>query len=102
MFPGAITSDTDLVPELSAREITDQPGQPGQSDDDALEHALMRVLPTLSGAFSFVLCDQKRIIGVRDPHGFRPLCLGRLDGGWVLASEKPALDVLVAPPVPHL
>jgi amidophosphoribosyltransferase len=60
------------------------------------------VLPTLSGAFSFVLCDQKRIIGVRDPHGFRPLCLGRLDGGWVLASETPALDVVGAPLVREL
>ena len=102
MLPGTVTSDSDLVAELLAREITGQPGQPGEADDDALEHALMRVLPTLSGAFSFVLCDQKRIIGVRDPHGFRPLCLGRLDGGWVLASETPALDVVGAPLVREL
>jgi amidophosphoribosyltransferase len=43
-----------------------------------------------------VLADNERIIGVRDPNGFRPLCLGRLDGGWVLASESPALDVIGA------
>ena len=53
-------------------------------------------------AFSFVLLDADRIIGVRDPNGFRPLCLGRLDAtndfeqGWVLASESPALDVIGA------
>jgi amidophosphoribosyltransferase len=47
----------------------------------------------LQGAFSLVLLDRQRIIGVRDPHGFRPLCLGRLDSGWVLASETPALDI---------
>ncbi|MHB1855121.1 MAG: amidophosphoribosyltransferase, partial [Acidimicrobiales bacterium] len=47
-------------------------------------------------AFSFVLMDTARLIGVRDPHGFRPLCLGRLDAGWVLASESPALDVIGA------
>src|SRR3954471_709185 len=37
--------------------------------------------------------DHERLIGVRDPNGFRPLCLGRLDTGWVLASETPALDI---------
>ena len=43
-----------------------------------------------------VLVDNERIVGVRDPNGFRPLCLGRLEGGWVLASESPALDVIGA------
>jgi len=67
-----------------------------------LERSLMRVLPKVEGAFSFVLMDADRIIGVRDPNGFRPLCLGRLDAteefeqGWVLASESPALDVIGA------
>jgi amidophosphoribosyltransferase len=54
------------------------------------------VLPRLQGAFSLVICDDEQIIGVRDPNGFRPLCLGRLDGGWVLASESPALDIVGA------
>ena len=93
MLPGTVTSDSDLVAELLAREIARQPAEP---DVRSLEYALQRVLPTLMGAFTFVLCDQQRIIGVRDPHGFRPLCLGRLDGGWVLASETPALDVVGA------
>ena len=62
----------------------------------------MKVLPSVEGAFSFVLLDADRLIGVRDPNGFRPLCLGRLDAtdefekGWVLASESPALDVIGA------
>jgi amidophosphoribosyltransferase len=99
MLPGTVTSDSDLVAELLANEIA---LHPGEADADTLEHALLRVLPTLSGAFSFVLCDQRRIIGVRDPHGFRPLCLGKLDGGWVLASETPALDVVGAPLVREL
>jgi amidophosphoribosyltransferase len=50
----------------------------------------------LEGAFSFVLMDQSCVIGLRDPQGFRPLCLGRLDGGWVMASETPALDIVGA------
>ena len=67
-----------------------------------LEEALFTVLPSVEGAFSFVLMDADRLIGVRDPNGFRPLCLGRLDAtddhemGWVLASESPALDVIGA------
>jgi amidophosphoribosyltransferase len=40
--------------------------------------------------------DEGHVIGVRDPNGFRPLCLGKLDNGWVLASESPALDVVGA------
>ena len=65
-------------------------------DGRALERALVEVLPTLEGAFSFVLMDEGHVIGVRDPNGFRPLCLGKLDNGWVLASETPALDVVGA------
>jgi len=57
---------------------------------------LVKVLPKLEGAFSFVLMDEANIIGVRDPNGFRPLCLGKLENGWVLASETPALDIIGA------
>ena len=69
--------------------------------DDALATALRQVLPTLEGAFSFVVLDATHVIGVRDPSGFRPLCLGRLGSasspdGWVLASETPALDIVGA------
>jgi amidophosphoribosyltransferase len=94
MLPGTITSDSDLVAELIERQLpatTDQ-----SSDGRSLERALEKVLPELEGAFSFVLMDEGRIIGVRDPNGFRPLCLGRLESGWVLASESPALDVIGA------
>ena len=80
MLPGTVTSDTDLMAELLT----------------TFELALAEVLPRLKGAFSLVFADRERIIGVRDPNGFRPLCLGRLDGGWVLASESPALDVIGA------
>src|SRR5205814_4574817 len=67
-----------------------------RSDGRDLEHALVATLPRLQGAFSFVLADEGHLIGVRDPNGFRPLCLGKLDSGWVLASETPALDVIGA------
>jgi amidophosphoribosyltransferase len=92
---GTVTSDSDVVAELvSARIVAD--GEGSLSDGRDLERALMKVLPTLQGAFSFVLMDDAHLIGVRDPNGFRPLCLGRLPGGWVLASETPALDIVGA------
>jgi amidophosphoribosyltransferase len=88
MLPGILSSDSDLLAELLSREI-----QQGAPD---LEAALAAVLPRLEGAFSLVLLDDRRLFGVRDPKGFRPLCLGRLEGGWVLASETPALDIVGA------
>ncbi|MCP5028201.1 MAG: amidophosphoribosyltransferase [Actinomycetia bacterium] len=94
MLDGTVTSDTDLVAELLAADITAQLDD--RSDGRELERALVTLLPRLEGAFSFVLMDEAHVIGVRDPNGFRPLCLGKLDNGWVLASESPALDVVGA------
>ena len=94
MLPGTVGSDTDLVAELLAAELAALPED--RSDERALEVALEHVLPRLQGAFSLVVMDEGRVIGVRDPNGFRPLCLGRLGDGWVLASESPALDLVGA------
>lgn len=86
------TTDSDLMAEGVARAIDDE-----RSDSRGLEVALMEVAPTWKGAFSLVLMDQGRIVGLRDPNGFRPLCLGSLGrGGWVLASETAALDLVGA------
>jgi amidophosphoribosyltransferase len=94
MLPGTVASDSDLVAELISRRFPAD--DDGRSDGRDLERALVQVLPDLQGAFSFVLMDAAHLIGVRDPNGFRPLCLGRLDVGWVLASESSALDVVGA------
>lgn len=86
------TTDSDLMAEGIARAIDDN-----RSDGRGLELALMEVAPTWEGAFSLVIMDQGRVVGLRDPHGFRPLCLGSLpSGGWVLASETSALDLVGA------
>jgi amidophosphoribosyltransferase len=90
LLPGGRSSmsgstDTELLTALLAQE-------PG----DDLIAALLTVLPLVSGAYSLVLMDEQRLVGVRDPHGFRPLVLGRRAGGWVLASETAALDILEA------
>ncbi len=62
-----------------------------------LEEALKRTVLRLKGAYSFVVLTGKgEIIGIKDPNGFRPLCLGRLNGNYILASESCALDLLQA------
>jgi amidophosphoribosyltransferase len=103
MLPGLVSSDSDLVAELLGQAFPPDALELTRAEHgDDLENALTAVLPLVEGAFSFVLLDADRLIGVRDPNGFRPLCLGRLEPteefemGWVLASESPALDVIGA------
>jgi amidophosphoribosyltransferase len=79
------TTDTDLVTELLA-------GHPSRN----LEAAALDVLPKLRGAYSFVFMDESTLYAARDPQGIRPLVLGRLDRGWVVASETAALDIVGA------
>jgi len=86
------TTDSALVAELLATEY----GADTRSDGRDLEKALEKVLPRLRGGFSFVMMDDAHLVGVRDPHGFWPLSLGRVEGGWVLASETAALDIVGA------
>jgi amidophosphoribosyltransferase len=61
------------------------------------EEALVKTVERLKGAFSFlVLTNQGEIIGIKDPNGFRPLCLGMVNGSYILASESCALDLVQA------
>ncbi len=62
-----------------------------------LEQALLATVSRLKGAFSFiVLTSRGEVIGIKDPYGFRPLCLGKLNSSYVLASETCALDLVQA------
>jgi amidophosphoribosyltransferase len=79
------TSDTALVATLLAAR-----------PDLSVEAAALQVLPTLRGAFSFVFMDEETLYAARDPQGVRPLVLGRLNRGWVVASETAALETVGA------
>ena len=79
------TSDTDLISALLAAH-----------PDLSMEAAAIKELPTLSGAYSLVFMDDTTLYGARDPLGIRPLVLGRLEQGWVIASETAALDIVGA------
>ncbi len=62
-----------------------------------MEQALLYTVSRLKGAFSFVLLNSDgQLVGIKDPNGFRPLCLGKLNGNYVLASESCALDLVQA------
>ncbi|RMG53023.1 MAG: amidophosphoribosyltransferase, partial [Acidobacteria bacterium] len=79
------TSDTEVALHLVAR-----------SRAENLIDALVEALSELDGAYSMLLAAPDRLIAVRDPRGFRPLSLGRLDEAWVFASETCAFDLIGA------
>ncbi len=79
------TSDTDVLAALLA-----------SYPDLSLEAASLEVLPKVRGAFSLVYMDETTLYAARDPQGIRPLVLGRLERGWVVASETAALDIVGA------
>jgi amidophosphoribosyltransferase len=79
------TSDTGVMTSLLA-----------SYDDRSVEEAALEVLPSLRGAFSMVFMDESTLYAARDPQGIRPLVLGRLERGWVVASETAALDIVGA------
>ncbi|MFB9376799.1 amidophosphoribosyltransferase [Kineococcus gynurae] len=79
------TTDTALITALFA-------GDP----DRTLEATALEILPHVEGAFSLVFMDEHTLYAARDRHGIRPLVLGRLDRGWVVASETAALDIVGA------
>jgi len=80
----ATTSDTEMIAALIA------------NDPAPLEEAIAGAMRRLEGAFTVVALSEGMLIGFRDPHGFRPLALGRIDGDPVLASETCALDLVGA------
>ena len=79
------TVDSEIVLHLMA-----QPSPNGQTTN------LINAIRKIEGAYSLVIMTNQELIGVRDPHGFRPLCIGKLDDAWVLASETCALDLIHA------
>jgi len=63
---------------------------------DGFEDALTRALAHVEGSYSIVMLTRDKVVAARDPRGFRPLSLGQLNGGWVVASETCAFDLLSA------
>jgi amidophosphoribosyltransferase len=79
------TTDSEIVLHLIAKAMK-----------QGLEHATLETMKQVKGAYSMVIMTQDTLIAMRDPHGFRPLCLGRLGSGYVITSETCALDLVEA------
>ncbi len=79
------TTDTEVFLHLTARSSAETP-----------EDRIMDALNTVEGAFSLVMLHGDTMIAARDPHGFRPLCLGRRGTSWIVVSESCALDIMKA------
>src|SRR3954464_5405456 len=82
--PLGTTSDSELIAALIA------------NDPSPLEEAVASSMRRLEGAYSIVALSEGRLVGFRDPHGFRPLVIGRLHEDWIFASETCALDLVGA------
>jgi amidophosphoribosyltransferase len=82
------TSDTDVLTALFTLPVS--------GEGPGIEAGALAALPLLRGAFSLVFMDERTLYAARDPQGFRPLVLGRLERGWVVASETAALDIVGA------
>jgi amidophosphoribosyltransferase len=80
-----ITTDTEIMTALIALQ-----------NEKNVEASALAVLPQLEGAFSLVFMDEQTLYAARDRHGVRPLVLGKLETGWVVASESAALDIVGA------
>lgn len=79
-----MTSDTEIIAYIVTRERLTAP---------SIEVAVSRAMGMLEGAYSLVLMSATKLIAVRDPHGFRPLCFGKTeDGSYIVASESCALE----------
>ena len=79
------TMDSEIVLHLTAKAMK-----------KGLEQAMLQTMSQVRGAYSMVIMTEDALIAVRDPNGFRPLCLGRLNSGYIVASETCALDLVEA------
>lgn len=77
--------DSEIVLHLVAKSLK-----------EGIETAMVNTMARIKGAYSLVIMTEDALIAVRDPNGFRPLCLGRLNGGYVIASETCAFDLVQA------
>lgn len=81
------SSDTEVLMHLIARARTKTP---------SVEQALLEITQRIRGAYSLVVMSPRKLMGLRDPKGFRPLVIGKLKNSYILASETAALDVIGA------
>ncbi|MCL2436604.1 MAG: amidophosphoribosyltransferase [Clostridiales bacterium] len=78
--------DVEIIAVLIAKHLKDH----------SIEEAALKTLRTIKGAYALVMTAEEKLIGIRDPHGIRPLCIGKTKEGFVLSSESCAFSLLEA------
>ena len=81
------TIDSEVIAYHIARE---------RVNTSSIEKAVARAMQKIKGAYSLIVMSPRKLIGARDPYGFKPLCIGKRDNAYVLASESCALDTIGA------
>ncbi len=104
----AVAHNGQLVNYIQLREMFEETGATFSSSSDTevivkliargykkgVERALTDTIQMIKGSFALCVMTRDALIGARDPNGIRPLCLGQVDGGWILASESCAIDAM--------
>ncbi len=81
------SSDTEAVAARMIRE---------RLSSDTIEEAVIKVAGKLKGGYAMIVMSPKKLVGIRDPLGLKPMCIGKIENGYVLASESAALDAVGA------
>lgn len=103
----ASSSDSEVILKLIVRKFIEKGGKPGSGkkrtsaenqgfspDDELFVSAVKQAVREIKGSFALCIMTENMLIGVRDPNGIRPLCLGQIDSGFILASESCAIDAV--------
>lgn len=80
-------TDAEIIAQIAVRK---------RLKEKSIEDAVLKTVEKIKGCYSFVMLSPTKMIAARDPHGFRPLCIGKLDDAFVVASETSALDTIKA------
>lgn len=91
------TSDSEVILKLIVRKFVENGGKLGsqvEHDNDLFVTAVVQAVKEIKGSFALCIMTENLLIGVRDPNGIRPLCLGKVKDGYILASESCAIDAV--------
>lgn len=80
-------TDAEIIAQIAVRK---------RLKEKSIEDAVLKTVEKIKGCYSFIMLSPTKMIAARDPHGFRPLCIGKLDDAFVVASETSALDTIKA------
>ena len=91
------SSDSEVILKMIVRKYVDNGGKPGsspQNDNTLFVNSVVQAIKEIRGSFALCIMTQNCLIAVRDPNGIRPLCIGKLNDGYIVTSESCAIDAV--------